>query len=368
MGASFARRLICLAVLFFTASSAVACSPVYTIARDLIESSREHRQAESFPTPPREPNVEPYLNRRYRPAMARVLPHTPIGFAHCPAQPDFGGTELVRCTISVGSTAVPILVRYDPANTHLNSTLALSTLRRSSLERSMAQRVKAAYGIVAPVSCPGPQVRFSIPNTRILCHVRTDGALHDAVTAFVIDTADWISLEAQPLPPDEGELRAAFAATHGRRVPGSTIARIILARSPAFGTRPPIDAVKCPRFLNLQNERRSLCSIEDGGTRVDEAVAFIHNRLAYRMAGAYVSMQRIQQVTADVEKLRRGRTVHASIDCAERYFVFVPPEGYHWCEITAPHGYPKRLVITAMDVDGHYDMFFSNFEQSAFEH
>jgi hypothetical protein len=355
-------------MMLFTAPLLSGCSPVYTIARDLIEAQSAQRQAASFPTPPRAQDPQPYLNARFRPELQRVLPHTHIGFARCPSPPDAGGIEMVRCTITVGSTRIPILAQYNPADRHLNSTLAMSPLRRLTLERNAAQRIEAEYGITAQVSCPGPLVRFSIPDTYIPCNVRANGGIERTIKLFVIDSGGWLSLEARPLPQDERELSAAYAAHNGSHIPGSIIEHIILRRSAAFGSEPPVKLVKCPRFLKLDNERHVYCDIKAGDQWIAERIAYIHKRLAFRMGGTYVSLRRIEDALSTYVHSRSGRAAHVSIDCAESDFVFLPPSGYHWCEISGPANYPKRLVITAMDKEGHYDMFFSNFSQSALRH
>jgi hypothetical protein len=251
------------------------------------------------------------------------------------------------------------LAQNNPADRHLNSTLAMSVLPRSALEKNVAQRIEAEYGVSAPVSCTGPALQLSIPNTYISCNLRSSNAVGKTVRIFVVDTADWISLEAKREPPDEVALRAAYAKDGGRRIPGVLVERIIRKRGRAlmpFGSKPAPGSVKCPRFMNLANERRAYCDIETGQNEVSERVAFIHERLAFRIGGAYVPIEYVR------------RTAGRPVNCDQQYFVFVPPSGYHWCEIPGAQKYPKRLVITAMDKDGHYDMFFSNFSQSAFAH
>jgi hypothetical protein len=358
MGALLARRVICLALLLFTASFATACSPVYTIARDLIESSREQHQGANSSTP-RYWSAEPSLNRRFRPALESVLPHTAIGYARCPGLPDLGGVEVLHCTITAGTMTLPILAQYDPADRHINSTLALSVMRRRTLERNVAQRIKAAYGVAAHVSCPGPAVRFSIPDSTIACNVQ-GGRMARKVNVFIIDSGNWLSLEALPLPPGERELRAAFATHGGRDIPGPLVRRILFQRRSAFGAGPALDSVKCPRFMNLSDERREYCDLKFGSNDVLERVAFVHDRLAFRIGGALVPLEIINHMAADLSRNLHRNGERVSIDCHKQNFVFVPPSGYHWCEISAPAGYPKRLVITAMDAEGHYDMFFSN--------
>jgi hypothetical protein len=97
-------------------------------------------------------------------------------------------------------------------------------------------------------------------------------------------------------------------------------------------------------------------------------IAFVAGRLAYRTDGAWVDVPRL--VAAEVRFLRKTRrtpsNAHVSIDCYRQNAVFVEPGGFHWCEVTGPKRYPKRLVIVGMDAEGHYDAFFSNFSQAAY--
>jgi hypothetical protein len=199
-------------------------------------------------------------------------------------------------------------------------------------------------------------MRFSIPNTYVTCNV-SGGGIGKTVKIFVIDSGNWISLEAKPEPPDERALHAAYAANNGRHIRGSLIEHILLRRSRGFASTRAIDSIKCPRFMNLDNERRSYCDMKIGGEWISERVAYIHDRLAFRMAGAYVPVQRLRRIVSGA---------HVSLNCAESEFVFVPPSGYHWCEISGTPRYPKRLAIAAMDEEGHYDVFFTNFSQSAY--
>lgn len=358
MGELTARRFMSLALLLFACAQLSGCSPVYTIARDLIEASREQHEAASLPTPARMAGVEAYLDGRFRPLLKRAFPNSPIGYARCPQLPDEGGIEIARCSITAGSLTIPILTQNNPADRHLNSTLAMSLLPVAALEKNVERRIEAEYGVSALVRCTGPALRLSIPNTYISCNLRSRNSVGDTVRVFVIDTADWVSLEAKREPPDEVALRAAYAKDGGRRIPGMLVERIIRRRGQLmpFGSKPALSSIKCPRFMNLANERRVYCEIEAGQNEILERVAFIHDRLAFRMGGAYVPLEYVRRIA--------GRPVN----CAQQYFVFVPPSGYHWCEIPGVTKYPKRLVITAMDKDGHYDMFFSNFSQSAFAH
>jgi len=110
--------------------------------------------------------------------------------------------------------------------------------------------------------------------------------------------------------------------------------------------------------------------VKFGGNFGHERVRFVQDRLAYRVDGADVNLDRVRPLYIQSLK-RRYKTppsVNVSIDCSADHVVLLQNGGYHWCEIEGPPQYPKRLVIAALDADGHYDVFTSNFSQSAWEH
>lgn len=316
--------------------------------------------------------VQEYLNRRYQPILRNYLPAgTRVESAVCPHMPDAGGYDIETCWMTAGSRAYPIRVSRNPIDRRLNSALGVTPMTRSTLETRLAQRIFSAYGVEPQVRCDVPERFIPPPRSTYSCTLRGSNAIGSRLTAVLPDGSYWIVAVASPPPPDERALRDALKA-NPRRVPGRIVAGIIYRREEALSRKYApsirIGKTKCPKLLDLRPRHAAECDVVIDEQMTTQLVTMLDDRLTFHSEGAVVDFATLKRITlAQLSKMyKTSAPVHAAINCDGANEIFTGPMGYHYCEITGPPYYPKRLAIATMDAEGHYDVFFTDFSQSAY--
>ena len=369
MGAFAAlRRLtsaaLCAAVLTGCSSSIVY--DAYQMAR--AHYRQQHRRQQRLQ------NVEAYLSARYQHVLrASLPPGTPIEAATCPHIPDPDGYEIETCWIAAGSRRYPVRVARNPIDRRLNSALGVTPIARDWMQKRVAQLLYSSYGIAPQVRCEVPSRFIPAAGSAYSCSLRGSNAIAPKLTAVFPNASYWMEIVASPAPPDERVLHDALRAD-AHHVPGRIVAELIYQRDAALSRKYapsiPIGKVTCPKFLDLRPHRAVKCELILDDWATTQVVTMMRDRLVFYTEGAVIDGAGLKRsVLSELRKrYAGGKAVHAGIDCGSNHEIFVAPMAYRYCEISGPAQYPKRLAIATMDPQGHYEIFFTNFSQSAYSH
>jgi hypothetical protein len=314
--------------------------------------------------------LDDYLSARYKRVLRDALPPgTPVGTVTCPHLPDADGYEIETCWIAAGGRRYPLRVAQNPIDRHLNSALGVTPMTRTWMQARIAQLLYSSYGIAPQVRCEVPSRFIPGAGSTYSCALRGSNAIASKVTAVFPNASYWIEIVASPAPPDERVLQAAVRAD-AHRVPGRIVAGIIYKRDEALSRRYApsmrVGKAKCPKFLDLRPHRSVKCELILDGWNTTQVITMMRGQLAFHTEGAVIDAARLKR-SALAELRKRYRTGKAgAIDCGPGKEIFVAPMAYRYCEISGPPQYPKRLAIATMDPQGHYEVFFTNFAQSAY--
>lgn len=367
MGAFAVLRRLTSAALCAAVLSGCSSSIVY----DAYQMARAHYRQQHLQQQ-RLQSVEEYLTARYQRVLRESLPPgTPIEAATCPHIPDPDGYEIETCWMAAGSRRYPIRVARNPIDRRLNSALGVTPMTRRWMQKRVAQLLYSSYGIAPQVRCQVPSRFIPAAGSSYSCSLRGSNAIASKLTAVFPIASYWMEIVASPAPPDERVLHDALRAD-AHRVPGRIVAGIIYARDAAlirkYGPSIRASKVTCPKFLDLRPHRAVKCELSGDFGYATQVVTMIRDRLAFHSEGAVIGAADLKRdVLAQLRKqYAAGKAVRAGIDCGPGNEIFVAPMAYRYCEISGPPQYPKRLAIATMDPQGHYEIFFTNFSQSAY--